>query len=167
MSIMLPTSPLFWLIAPKTHRSSSGMAHTNPTANFEAGQGRASGKSLHEARVPASLPDHDTIRNDLLDYDMEVEFADHHFGQMLRALEKAGELERTIVIVTSDHGMPFPRAKATGLYDDATHIPLMMRGPGISGGGREVTDFVGLMDLAPTILDLAGVEVAQKWLAKA
>ncbi|MEM8485215.1 MAG: sulfatase [Bacteroidota bacterium] len=128
-----------------------------PHRKFGAGQGLASGKPLNDARVPASLPDTEVIRNDMLDYDIEVEYADHHFGQMLTALEAAGELDRTIIIVTSDHGMAFPRAKATGLYDDATHIPLMVHGPGITGGGREITDFVGLMDLGPTILDLAGI----------
>ncbi len=128
-----------------------------PHRRFESRQGLGAGKSINDARVPASLPDHEIIRNDILDYDVEVEFADRHFGRMLKALEAAGQLERTFIIVTSDHGMAFPRAKATGLYDDATHIPLLISGPGINGNGREVTDFVGLMDLGPTILDLAGL----------
>ena len=129
-----------------------------PHRRFRAGQGVEAGKSLEDAAVPVSLPDHEVIRNDILDYDIEVEFADDHFGRMIAALDEMGELENTIVIVTSDHGMPFPRAKATGLYDDATRIPLMIAGPGITGSGRSVSDFVGLMDLGPTVLELAGIE---------
>lgn len=130
-----------------------------PHRRFEAGQGVAAGKTLADAVVPASMPDHEIIRNDILDYDIEVEYADQHLGRMLTLLEQAGELTHTIVIVTSDHGLAFPRAKATGLYDDATHIPLMMMGPGIKGTGRSINDFVGLMDLGPTILDLAGLVI--------
>ena len=128
-----------------------------PHRRFKQGQGLAAGKSLSDATVPASLPDHEVIRNDILDYDIEVEYANDHFARMIETLEERGELENTVVIVTSDHGMPFPRAKATGLYDDATHIPLMVAGPGITGAGRTATDFVGLMDLGPTMLELAGI----------
>ncbi|MFK7846852.1 MAG: sulfatase [Rhodothermales bacterium] len=128
-----------------------------PHRKFEAGQGIKNGKKLSDAYVPPSLPDHEIIRNDIIDYDIEVEFADAHFGRMIDQLEARGELENTIIIVTSDHGMAFPRAKATGLYDDATHIPLFISGPDIAGSGRRVSDFVGLMDLAPTILDFAGI----------
>ena len=132
-----------------------------PHRRFRAGQGLEAGKSLEEAVVPLSMPDHEVIRNDILDYDIEVEFADSHFGQMIAILEEQGELENTIIVVTSDHGMPFPRAKATGLYDDATRIPFMISGPGITGGGRTVSDFVGLMDLGPTVLELADIEPFQ------
>ncbi len=128
-----------------------------PHRRFEAGQGLASGKTLDDAYVPASMPNHKIIQNDILDYDIEVEHADNHFSQMLAKLEAINELDNTVIIVTSDHGMPFPRAKATGLYDDATRIPMIFAGPGITGNARVVSDFVGLMDLAPTILDLAGL----------
>ncbi len=137
-----------------------------PHRQYEGGQGLAAGKTLEDAHVPASLPDHKIIRSDILDYDIEVEHASNHFGDMLAYLESSGELENTIVIVTSDHGMPFPRAKATGLYDDATKIPMMFSGPGISGKGRSVTDFVGLMDLGPTILEFAGIDPAPAMIGK-
>ena len=128
-----------------------------PHRRFEAGLGVGAGKSLDQAVVPPSLPDHPVIRNDILDYDVEVEHADQHLGKMLRYLEERGELENTLVVVTSDHGMPFPRAKATGLYDDATRIPLIISGPGVFGQARDVSDFVGLMDIGPTLLEYAGL----------
>ena len=133
-----------------------------PHRRFEEGQGVAVGKSLADAAVPASMPDHQVIQRDILDYDVEVEYANDHFARMIAMLEARGVLDNTIIVVTSDHGMAFPRAKATGLYDDATRIPLMMAGPGIAGAGRVVSDFVGLMDLGPTILDLAGVALPEE-----
>ena len=57
-------------------------------------------------------------------------------ARAIRSLEKLGQLDNTIVVVTSDHGMPFPRAKAS-LYDAGTHVPLAIRWPeGIRKPGR-------------------------------
>lgn len=62
-------------------------------------------------RVPAYWPDNDTIRRDMLDYATEVEDYDVQVGSLLDALEASGRANNTLVIVTSDHGMPFPRVK--------------------------------------------------------
>ena len=135
-----------------------------PHRQFRWEQGIEGGKKLADVEVPASMLDNDLMRKDILDYDVEVEHADRHLGRMVAHLEELGELEHTIVIVTSDHGMAFPRAKATGLYDDATHVPLLIAGLGVQNGGRTVTDFATLMDLPATILDLAGVNVPEDML---
>ena len=66
--------------------------------------------------VPSYLPDTDELRSDLLDYAYEIDWWDAHLGRMLARFETIGELENTMVVVTSDNGMPFPRAKTT-LYD--------------------------------------------------
>ena len=79
-------------------------------------------------RVPAFLPDTPEVRSDVADYLAEVERFDCDLGELVAALERAGELERTVLIVTSDNGMPFPAAKAT-LYDGGTRVPLVIRGP--------------------------------------
>ena len=77
----------------------------------------------------------------------------------MASLEKRGLLDNTIVVVTSDHGMPFPRAKAS-LYDWGSKVPLAIRWPkGIKDGGRVVDSFVNLSDLAPTFLEAVGVDV--------
>jgi uncharacterized sulfatase len=73
---------------------------------------------------------------------------------MLALLEEAGELERTIVIVTSDNGMAFPRAKAN-TYEYGIHVPLALMWPQAVPGGRTIDDMVSLVDLAPTFLDAA------------
>ena len=82
------------------------------------------GPGRSAAGVP---PDTSEVRSDLLDYDVEVERFDRDLGRMLAALERAGELDNTIVVVTSDNGLPFPRAKATG-YDYGVRVPLAIRG---------------------------------------
>jgi uncharacterized sulfatase len=76
---------------------------------------------------------------------------------MLAMLEEAGELDNTIVIVTSDNGMAFPRAKANG-YEFGIHVPLAIRWGVKVPGQRVVDDLVSLIDLAPTILDAAGAD---------
>src|SRR5690606_38574449 len=93
---------------------------------YERGSGRRLGKRLEEVTVPAYLPDTEAVRDDLLDYAIEVEWADAHVGRALTLLEEAGELENTLVIVTSDHGMPFPFVKGQ-IFEDGFHLPLAMR----------------------------------------
>ena len=108
-------------------------------------------------RVPHFWPNTDTVRTDLLDYAFEIEHFDRHLGRMLSTLEARGELANTLVIVTSDNGMPFPRVKGQA-YERSTHMPLAIRwSKGITNPGRVVDDFVSVIDLAPTILEAAGV----------
>lgn len=116
------------------------------------------GKKLSDIdRVPGFWPDNEDIRHDLLDYAMEIEHFDAHLGRILAELERRGELEHTLIIVTADNGMPFPRAKGQS-YELAGHLPLAIRWPaGIPHSGRVLTDFVTFPDLAPTLLDVAGV----------
>ena len=87
---------------------------TDPHRGYQAGSGLAAGKKLSDIdHVPAYWPDNDTVRSDMLDYAIEVERFDSHVGELLAALEASGDAANTLVVVTSDHGMPFPRVKAT------------------------------------------------------
>ena len=114
-------------------------------------------KLLDVDRVPGYWPDDATVRHDMLDYALEVEHADDHLGRMLAELEKRGLLDDTLVIVTSDNGMPFPRVKGYA-YHDSNHVPLAIRwARGMRNPGRVVEDFVDFTDVAPTILDYAAV----------
>ncbi len=132
---------------------------TEPHRAYEYGSGvRIAGKQLSDIdHVPAYWPDNETIRNDMLDYAVEVEHFDSHTDRILRELESRGQLDNTLVMVTSDHGMPFPRVKGQA-YEPSNHIPLAIMWPGkIRKPGRRVDDYVSLIDLAPTILQAAGV----------
>lgn len=134
------------------------MGFTEPHRSYEPGSGLRLGKKLEDVVVPSYLPDTPGIRSDLLDYAVEVESADAHIGRALALLEASGELENTLVVVTSDHGMPFPYVKGQ-IHEDAFHIPLAMRwGKGIAAG-RVVEDFINVRDFAPTYLELAGLKV--------
>ena len=128
-----------------------------PHRIFQKDLGRSVGKSLEDAEPPPFLPDRPEIRADILDYAAEIEHFDRHLGKILDALEEAGELDSTLVIVTSDNGMAFPRAKAN-CYEYGAHMPLAIRWGESAPGGREVQDLVGFVDLTATILEAAGVE---------
>lgn len=133
----------------------------NPHRPYKADSGLAAGKKPADVtHVPAYWPDNDLVRRDMLDYAIEVEAYDNEVGQLITALEASGEAKNTLVIVTSDHGMPFPRVKGH-TYEEAHHIPLIARWPeGIAKPGRRVPDLVSFIDLAPTMLELFGVDGA-------
>jgi len=137
----------FWCGASEPHRS------------YEFGAGVAKGgKGLSQIdRVPGYLPDNEVVRNDLLDYAFEVEHVDRHLGRMLEELQRRGLLANTLVVVTADHGMPFPRGKGQA-YLDSNRVPLAIMWPqGVRQPGRVVDDFVNFTDLAPTFVEVAGV----------
>lgn len=113
--------------------------------------------------MPGFYPDTPTVRSDIADYYFEVERFDSDVGKALALLESMGELERTIVVVTGDHGMPFPRCK-TNLYDMGVRVPLVVRwGKELAEAarGQRCEAFVSLVDLAPTFLEAAGVAVPE------
>jgi arylsulfatase A-like enzyme len=134
------------------------MGFHEPHRPYELNSGVRMGKKLADVKVPGYLPDNDVCRGDLLDYSVEVEWGDAQIGRTLKALEEAGELENTIVAITSDHGMPFPRVKGQ-IYEDGFHIPLAIRWPKAIKPGRVVDDFINTRDFAPTWLELAGVPI--------
>jgi arylsulfatase A-like enzyme len=129
----------------------------DPHRDYEEGKGAASGIPLDAIRLFPHFPDAREVRSDVADYYWEVQRFDTHVGRMLDLLEKRGELERTVVVMTGDNGMPFPRCKAN-LYDCGVRVPLAMRWPGRFAAGRRLDAFTSLTDLAPTFLELAKVE---------
>jgi arylsulfatase A-like enzyme len=139
-----------------------------PHRGYEFGSGVAKGgKKLSDIdRVPGCWPDNETTRNDMLDYAFEVEHFDRHLGRMLDELERRGLLENTLVVVTADHGMPFPRGKGNA-YEMSNHVPLAAMWPrGIAKPGRVVDDFVCFIDFAPTFVEVAGLTWAQSGMAE-
>ncbi len=135
----------FWYGAFESHR------------RYKKGIGVQNGFDLNEIEVPPFLPDAVEVRSDMADYLYEISHFDQHLGRMLQILKEAGELDNTLIIVTSDNGMPFPRAKAN-LYEYGFHMPLAVRWGAKVKGGRVVDDLVSLTDVAPTILEASGVQ---------
>ncbi len=138
----------FWYGSTEPHRA----------YEFRAGIEKG-GKSLADVDgVFDFFPDNDTIRTDLLDYAFEIEYFDQHLQKMIDLLEQRGELDQTLVIVTADNGMPFPRIKGQE-YDLSNHLPLaIMWKQGIKNPGRVVDDFVNFIDFAPTYFELANLD---------
>jgi arylsulfatase A-like enzyme len=130
---------------------------TDPHRPYELGSGAKEGLKADGVDVPPFLPDTPEVRADLLDYYIEVQRFDRDLGRILETLERAGELDNTILIVTSDNGMPFPRAKAT-VYDSGARMPLAIRWPAGIRAGTVVDAFVSHTDLAPTLLAAAGLD---------
>lgn len=129
-----------------------------PHREYEEGVGRRLGKDPKAVKLPSYYPDSDLIRNDMLDYAVEVEWFDTHLGRMIALLEQAGELDDTLIVVTSDHGMPFPRVKGQ-IYEHGVHLPCAVRWGSRAGKGRVVDDFINVRDLAPTFLEAAGMAI--------
>ena len=147
----------FYKQAPKDKPFCFWFGSTDPHRPYEKGTGAASGLKAEDVVVPAFLPDTPEVRSDILDYYYEVERIDREAGAIIAALERAGQLDNTLVVWTADNGLPFPRAKAN-LYDGGTHVPLAIRLPDKVKGGRTLDDFVVLTDLAPTLLEAAGLK---------
>ncbi len=134
----------FWYGAGEPHRP------------YIHGTGERAGLKPGDVKVPTCLPDHPSVRVDLCDYYERIQQFDSDAAKMIKRLEQAGELDNTIVVMSGDNGMPFPRCKAT-LYDTGTRVPLVIRWGDKIQGGRTIADFVSLCDLAPTFLEAAGL----------
>jgi N-sulfoglucosamine sulfohydrolase len=110
--------------------------------------------------VPAFLPDRPAVREDLAALGGLVSALDAGVGQVLDALEDTGQDRRTLVVFTTDHGLPFPRAKST-LYDAGLGTALLCRLPGAVPAGRRVDALLSNVDLLPTLLEAAGLPPPQ------
>ncbi len=131
---------------------------TRPHRPYVAGSGAKAGKRTAQIeRVPACWPDNPIVRNDMLDYALAAEQFDAELDALLKTLDASGEAERTLVIVASDNGMPFPRGKGN-CYELSVHMPLAIRWPaGIRTPGRRPQVYTSFVDLVPTLLDVADV----------
>jgi len=130
---------------------------SDPHRGYKWQSGIQSGMKLDEVEVPPYLPDTEIVRTDICDYYFEVQRFDRELGEVLRRLEKMGELDNTLVLMTGDHGWPFPRSKAN-LYDSGTHVCLAAQWGDRIKPGRVVNDFVSFHDFAPTFMELAGLK---------
>lgn len=136
---------------------------TNTHRKWEKGSGKAQWNIDPEAlkgKLPKFLPDVPEVREDFADYLGEAQAYDAAIGLLVKKLEEIGELDRTLIVISGDHGAPgFPYGKCN-LYDFGTEVALIARWPGAKGG-RVVDDLAILMDLAPTFLETGGVPIPE------
>lgn len=137
----------------------------DPHRIYDTNTGAATGMDPNRVVVPGFLPDLPCVRNDMLDYYFEIERFDREAGNIIAYLEENVMMDNTLIIMTSDNGMPFPRAKAN-LYDYGTRMPLAMYWKGRFQGGGKWDTFVNFVDFAPTIAQAAGIAVPEVWSGK-
>lgn len=125
---------------------------------------KGSGKALWgiepdslKGKMPAFLPDVPEVREDVADYLGECQAVDAYVGILRERLEAAGELDRTLIVISGDHGMPGVPSGKCNLYDHGTAVSLVARVPA-GKGGRVIDDFVCLPDLAPTFMEVGGAK---------
>lgn len=107
--------------------------------------------------LPAFLEDVPEVRED---FDRHVESLrqfDRNFGLVLDGLRESGQYDNTLVIFTTDHGIPYPGAKCT-LTDQGTGVALIMRLPGAKANGKTCASLVSHVDILPTICAITGID---------
>jgi arylsulfatase A-like enzyme len=134
------------------------LATGDPHRGYQRDIGIRKGVDPEEVHLYGHFPDADIVRRDIADYYFEVQRWDRMVGRAIAELEAHGLLENTIIIMTGDNGMPFPRGKGN-LYDAGVREPFAVRwGQGIQPG-REIEDFISFADVAPTLLEITGTPV--------
>lgn len=129
-----------------------------PHTPYETDRGVRTGIDTSHINVPAFLPNLPIAKLNMADYMSEIEWADKMVDTVMQMLEKRNLLQNTLIIFTSDNGMPFPRAKST-LNDYGVRMPLIYKWDNKIKKGRIVDDPVGFIDFAPTFLEIAGIDI--------
>ena len=114
--------------------------------------------------VPNCYPDVPAVRQDMADYYGAIECIDDIFQAVLKTLEARNELDNTLVIFTSDHGIGLHRAKQS-IYAAGLQVPFLARAPD-SSGGRTIKHPVSHLDISPTVLDYLGIDQPRSMIGK-
>jgi N-sulfoglucosamine sulfohydrolase len=156
----------FWQKHPKGTPFCYWFGTPDPHRPYTQGTGSASGMNPNLVKVPAWLPNTPEVQNDILDYYYEIQRFDQELGEIIEKLRQNGELDNTIIVITGDNGMPFPRAKAT-VYDGGSNVPLIIAWKNhIKPRSQIVNTFVSLLDLAPTFLAAAALPIPAEMTGK-
>ncbi|HCO83507.1 MAG TPA: heparan N-sulfatase, partial [Arenibacter sp.] len=113
-----------------------------------------------EVIVPDFLPDTKESREEIAQYYQSVSRIDQGFGRLMQMLKESGKADNTIVIYISDNGMAFPGAKTT-LYEPGMKLPCIIKDPFSKLKNTTTDAMISWVDLTPTILDMAKVEIKE------
>jgi arylsulfatase A-like enzyme len=133
-----------------------GSTHT-ALHQFKQVDGIALGVDPAKVRVPSYLPDDPLVRKEIADYLGAAQMMDSAFGESIAMIEQLGELDNTVIVYVSDNGWQMPRGLAN-CHDSGTHVPLAVRWPNKIQPACVSDAFIGLADLAPTFLEIAGLQ---------
>ncbi|TRX60348.1 sulfatase [Carboxylicivirga sp. M1479] len=137
----------------------------DPHRPFKRNGGKKAKINIDDIQVPSYLPDTKEVRMDIADYYAEIQSFDKEVDSYITLLKEMGQLQNTVVIICSDNGWQMPRGLGN-LYDFGTKIPMIISMPERFKGNRKIDDFVSLNDLAPTLLELAGLPIPEYMNAK-
>jgi uncharacterized sulfatase len=130
---------------------------SEPHGPYEKGSGRRAGYDTSGWELtPNFVNPSASVKEDLLDYFLEIEWFDTQLGRIIAHLKESGEFENTLIVVTADNGSPLPGAKGD-LFDLGTHVPMVVVWPGKTKPGRVVDALVSQVDLAPLFIEAAGL----------
>ena len=154
-----PDQPFFAVFNPtRTHESGMWPEETRPSrAGLSQGETVLAEFDPAAVELPPYFPDTPKVREAMARMYSNIEHSDLFLGQLLLELEEDGLSDNTVVVHWSDHG-PLPRGKRWP-YDSGIHVPLIARWPGHIQAGRVSDQLVSTIDLAPTALSLAGVNI--------
>ena len=125
-------------------------------------RGTITGKDyMHNDRISAGMAPRD-LEHVISLYDGEIAYTDHYLGLIIRKLKELGVYDRTLIVVTADHGDEFfehgNKGHRVTLFDEVIRVPLVIKLPGQSARGRKIEAQARSIDIAPTILDVFGLE---------
>ncbi len=136
--------------------------YSDPHRIYNAKDYEPDPQSIH---VPDLMPDTKLLREDLAGYLGEIQRLDHNIGILLNELEKRNLLDNTLILFMGDNGGALLRGKGT-LYDLGIHVPLLVRWPGKIKPGKMSDILISGEDIAPTLLDAAGLKPDEKMTGK-
>ena len=136
----------FWLGTHEPHKS------------YFTGFAASQGINSDDVTVPGFFPDTPESRGVISEYLAEIQHVDTEVGKVMEVLKKHGKLENTLIVFTSDNGMPFARVKSN-LYEYGLRMPLIAWWGDNIDKGRRIEDLISLTDVAPTFLEAAGLSV--------
>jgi arylsulfatase A-like enzyme len=142
-----PDQPFFAVFNPTRTHESGMWPDKTPEIAFDPA----------DMQLPPYLPDTPKVREAMARMYTNIEHNDRYFGELLAQIEEDGLAENTIVFHWSDHG-PLPRGKRWP-YDSGIHVPMVVRWPGGLEPGSVSERLLSTVDLGPTVLSLAGVDV--------
>ena len=136
--------------------------YTDPDYNGEYGDSWGEGiTEMMDVNSGETVPSSSDMHNLIALYDGELTYMDSEIGRMLSELRSRGLAENTLIILVGDHGEEFLEhggiEHGRTLYQETTHVPLIMAGPGFNGG-RVISQSVAQLDIAGTIASVTGVE---------
>ncbi len=114
-----------------------------------------------EVPVPPYLPNTEVGHQDIRQMYSNIKQMDYQVGAMLKELEAAGELEKTIIVWYTDHGGPLPRQKRL-LYDSGLRVPMIIRFPNKLFAGQRDDRLISFIDFGPSALSMAGIKPSEK-----